>query len=475
MNLQVLLDDRGQFGHGHLESAVAADHPDLRLGTRDLRANRRRKREAHRAQSTGSDERARTLVLVILRLPHLMLAHVGYHNRVRIPGFVPQIVDDMRRVQMSRIRQVLNVAHRRIAFQTVDVVEPFTAVDGFDLGQQLVKDFPQVANQCDIYFHVLINLGGIDLNMNFLGIGRVGLEIAGHAIVEAHAEGQQQVGLLNRLIHPGLAVHAHHAEIQRMRRRECAQAEQRERHRNSGAFCKVANLAHGPRNNDAVPGENYRPLGVLDQVQRLLVFFRLRGQVGTISRQLRLGRFPVKLARRLLCIFRDIHEHRPGPPGTRHVKSFADGTGDFTRVRHKIVMLGDWKRDAGDIRFLERVGADQLAPDLSGNAHDGRGIEHGRRDASDHVRSAGTGGRNRNAYVSADARVSVSHVSCALLVTHQYVMDLAVLQSVIGGKDRATRISEDMLHAFALETFPDDLCSGFHRQLPILIMLRPAT
>src|SRR6266849_1806602 len=473
VNFQVLLDDRRQLSHRHLESAVAADYPDLRLGKRDFCANRRRKREAHRAQAPGSDEGARALVFVILRFPHLMLAHVGNHNRVSFAGFVPQIVDDMRRVKMSRVRQVLNIAHCRVAFEAIDVVEPFAAVNGFDLGQQLVQNFPKIADQCDIHFHVLVDFGGIDFNMNLLGVGCVGLEIAGHAIVEAHAEGQQQVGFLNRLIHPSLAVHAHHAEIQRMRRRECAQSEQRERHQNSGAFRKIANLTHSAGNNDAVPGENHRPLGVLDQVQGLLIFLGSGRQVGTVSRQLRFRCFPIELARSLLRIFRDVHQHRPGTSGARHIKGFADGTRDLAGMGHEIVVLGDGKRDAGDVRFLKSVGADQLATDLSRDAHDGRGVEHGRGDARDHVRSARTGGRNRNAYVSADARVAVGHVGCALLVTHQHVMDLAVLQRVVGGKNRAARISEDVLHAFPLETFPDDLCSGFHRQLPIFNYVTP--
>ena len=66
--------------------------------------------------------------------------------------------------------------------------------------------------------------------MNLLGVGRVGLQVAGDAIVEAHAEGEQQVGFLDGFVHPGFAVHAHHAEVQRMRCRNAAEAEQRDGH-----------------------------------------------------------------------------------------------------------------------------------------------------------------------------------------------------------------------------------------------------
>jgi hypothetical protein len=81
VDLQIFLHQRRQFAHGHLESAIAHHHPDLGLGASDFGADRGRQSEAHRAQSAGSDQRARMLVLVVLRLPHLVLADVGDDNR----------------------------------------------------------------------------------------------------------------------------------------------------------------------------------------------------------------------------------------------------------------------------------------------------------------------------------------------------------------------------------------------------------
>ena len=124
-------------------------------------------------------------------------------------------------------------------------------------------------------------------------------------------------------------------------------------------------------------------------------------------------------------------------------------------------MLGDGQGDAGDVGFLKGVGADQLAADLSGDANDGRGIQHGRGDAGDHVGRAGARGGDRNANVAAGARVAIRHVGGALLVAHQDVMDVAVLQGVIRRQNCASRIAEDVLYAFALQAFPENLCSRF--------------
>ena len=257
-------------------------------------------------------------------------------------------------------------------------------------------------------------------------------------------------------------------KIQRMRRRECAQAEQRERHGNAGPLGEVANLAHRAGNDDAVSGQNHRPLGIVNQFQRVIVFLRRRRQIGTISRQLRLGRIPVELASGLLRVLGDVDQHRARTAGARHVKSFADGLRHFAGVRHQIIVLGDGERDAGDVGFLKRVGPDQLAADLSGDADDRRRIQHRRRNAGDHVGRARSGGRDGHADSAARAGKAIRHVSRALFVAHQNVVNLAVLQRVVGGQNRAARISEHVLDAFALQALPQDARAGHGCRLVVV-------
>src|SRR5208282_4292366 len=81
-------------------------------------------------------------------------------------------------------------------------------------------------------------------------------------------------------------------------------------------------------------------------------------------------------------------------------------------------------------------------------------------DSGDHIRGSRPRGRDRNPHLSTGPRVAVSHVGCALLVAHQHVMDLAVLQRVIGGQNGAAGIAKDVLHAFPFQTFPKDTGAG---------------
>ncbi len=78
------VDGRGhQLLRHHLERAVAGQADHALVGIGELRADGGGQAEAHRAQSAGSDPLARAVALEILRGPHLMLSHIGRHDRSR--------------------------------------------------------------------------------------------------------------------------------------------------------------------------------------------------------------------------------------------------------------------------------------------------------------------------------------------------------------------------------------------------------
>ena len=397
-------------------------------------------------------------MLVILRFPHLVLANVGHDDGVGVAGLAPDVVDDVSGVKMSVVRQVLNIADRGVSLETIDRIQPLAAIGRLDSRQQFMQHLAQIADQCDVDFHVLVNLRWIDLDVNLLRVGRVVFQIAGHAIVKAHAERDQQVGVLDRMVHPRFAVHTHHPEIQRVRSRECAQSKQRQCDGNARPLGEVADFVHRSGNDDAVPGQDHWPLRIVDQFQRFVIFLRIGRQVGTVSGQLWFRRLPVERAGRLLRIFRDIHQHRPRSPGPRNIESLANRARHFAGMRYQIIVLGDGERDTGDVSFLKRVGSNQLAADLSGDADDGRRVQHGRRNARDHVGRARPGRGHRHAHSASGAGEPVGHMSRALLVTYQDVVNLAVLQRVVGGQNCAARIPEHRLHALAFEAFPQNAC-----------------
>ena len=129
----------------HLEAAVPDDRPDLRIGPRHLGADGRRQTEAHRAEPARRDERARILVMVVLRFPHLVLADVGDDDRLAL-GHPPDVVDHVRRVEVAVVRQRLNVSDRRIALHGADVLQPWPVIGPADELEQLPQRLSQVGH-----------------------------------------------------------------------------------------------------------------------------------------------------------------------------------------------------------------------------------------------------------------------------------------------------------------------------------------
>ena len=73
----------------------------------------------------------------------------------------------------------------------------------------------------------------------------------------------------------------------------------------------------------------------------------------------------------------------------------------------------------------------------------------------------GPGGHQAHADLVRAPRVAVGRVRRALLVAHQDVAHLVLLeQLVVDEQDRAARIAEDVLDAFFLQAADDDLGAG---------------
>jgi hypothetical protein len=105
-------------------------------------------------------------------------------------------------------------------------------------------------------------------------------------------------------------------------------------------------------------------------------------------------------------------------------------------------VFGNGQRDAGDVDFLEGVGAENLGRDVGGDSDDGDGIEHGRGDAGDEIGCAGAAGGEADADLAGGAGVAIGHVGSALLVADEDVMDGELAQRVVGGEDGSAGITE---------------------------------
>src|SRR5258708_8134432 len=176
--------------------------------------------------------------------------------------------------------------------------------------------------------------------------------------------------------------------------------------------------------------------------------------------KLRRGGVPVEIARGLLRVFGDIDEDGAGPAGICDQESFTNSAGNVFGAGNNHVVLCDRHGDAGDINFLEGIGAEELAADLSSDANHRRGVQHRGRDARDHVGGAWAGGGHSHAYAAAGSRISFGHVRGALFVAHEDVVQLGFAKRVVYGKNRAAWIPEDVANAKLGQRFTGNFRAG---------------
>ena len=160
-------------------------------------------------------ELPRLIVLVVLRLPHLVLADVGDDERAAL-GEPPQVVHDVRGeaagrraacVWMSRTARVALAARRCARSHARAVARAARAASS---ASSVVA---HVADERDVDAHVLVDLGADRSRRG--SSSRCGAYVSSLPVTRSSKRmpsAIEQIGLLDGVVDPRLAVHAHHAE-----------------------------------------------------------------------------------------------------------------------------------------------------------------------------------------------------------------------------------------------------------------------
>ena len=129
---------------------------------------------------------------------------------------------------------------------------------------------------------------------------------------------------------------------------------------------KLAQLVHRAGEQDAVPGQDDRPLGRLDRLggQAQLAWVALEGRLeaGQVDR---VGMGGARL--RHQRVLGDVDVDGPGAAGARDVERLGEDARQVVGVADQEVVLGHRQRDAGDVDLLEGVLADQRAGHVAGD------------------------------------------------------------------------------------------------------------
>ena len=205
----------------------------------------------------------------------------------------------------------------------------------------------------------LVELGRVDVDVDDLGLGGEGVDPAGDPVVEPAAQGDQQVGPLHGGDRGVVAVHARHAQAQRVGVGEGAPGHQGGDHRDAGPLGQLAQRLGGPGLEDPAAGVDDRALGGQQQLGGLADQGRVALGHRVVAGQVEVGRLgPVPLHGGVGDVLGHVDQHRAGPAGGGHVEGLGHHPGDVGAVGDQPVVLGDAHGDAGDVALLEGVGAD---------------------------------------------------------------------------------------------------------------------
>ena len=293
----------------------------------------------------------------------------------------------------------------------------------------------------------------------FLDLSGERARFAGDAIVEAHPQGYEQIGLLDGDAGVGHAVHTRHPDAQDVIVGERAYAKKGGDDRYLGLLGKLPELVVGAGKGDAVTGENDGPFGLVNQLDGLLDLAVVALQVRLVARQVDLQSVVVLVERLVgkldllgLHVLGYVDDDRAGPAGVGDVEGLLDDLWDLRGVHHQRIVLGDRESDAGGVGLLEGVGADGGARHLSDNGDDGNGVHLGRGDAGYEVGRSGAGRGPAYANPAGHTGITVGGVGGSLLVAGEDVVKLRILrQSLVEGEDRSARKTEEVYDALTYQ------------------------
>ena len=194
------------------------------------------------------------------------------------------------------------------------------------------------------------------------------------------------------------------------------------------------------RHDHAAAGDDDRPLGARQQLQRALDRAVSRRRLGEVQRPVGLQR---ELdVRALLDVERQVEQHRAGPALAADPERLAERPRQLRGLLDLVGPLADGAGDLDDVDRLERLAVQHVGVRLAGDADHRDRVGQRRVEPGDHVRARGAGRADRDARLAGDPRPAVGGVRAALLVAHGDVADRRPAQRVVERQDRGAGHAE---------------------------------
>ena len=235
-------------------------------------------------------------------------------------------------------------------------------------------------------------------------------------------------------------------------------------HRDAAAGGELQQLLGGAGDVNAVAGHDDRALGRVDDLGGLADHAGVADLGGPVAAQVHLvgrglgGGFQEH-------VLGNVHVDRARAAGGGQVEGFRHHARQVVHVHDQVAVLGDGNGNAGDVGFLEGVGADGRPGHLAGDVDHAHRVHDVVGHAGDHVGGARPGGAGGHADLAGGPRVAVGGEAGGLLVPDQHVPDavLVVVEGVVERQRGAAGHPEDDVDAGGEHGVADHLAAGTGR------------
>ena len=259
--------------------------------------------------------------------------------------------------------------------------------------------------------------------------GKILRRVAGDGEVEADADGQQQVAILQGEVGAARRHRAGPANKGRLVAGHHIRGAPGGDGGNLQERAKLLELSGGARQTDAVAGKEQRPLGLIqlfDQQADLLLQIRIAGMLLQL-RRIKAAQCRGVVDGRGLHIERNINPDRAGTAVEGEINGLLHVVADLLRIENSNRVLGNRLDDGDDVHLLHAELAHSQRPlvfaehavgalHLAGDKQRRRRVQPRASDAGDRVGAARAGGDHADAEMAGDFGISLGADGAGLLM-----------------------------------------------------------
>ena len=287
-------------------------------------------------------------------------------------------------------------------------------------------------------------------------------------IVEAGADGEDDIGVAHRLGGRILAPHAGHAEIEAVVGRQAPLAHEGGIDRDVELLGDRLQFLKRPGDANAAAGQDQRALGAGQEVEG--AGDRLVGRrCAPVERSCIVARLGYGDRRRLdIEVVGHVEVHRARPAGAHQRKGIRQRLDQVFHLADAPRLLDDGVEYVGDVAViaiivLQRAAAELGGGHLSGDDEEGRAVVKGvgHRDHQVHRPRPGRGIDGQR--LAGQAEIDIGHEAGGLLDARRDMADaVGVLVDAVEQADGAMPgIAQDERHFFLDQIFGDDVCAAY--------------